>query len=282
MTARLIRRAGALTLIAATTAAALTGCGAGIGAKLTFDDTEKAKITDIVIGGSSGGVQVTTGAAAETQIRRVIRSNGPDPEQSYRVDGSTLHLNTNCGHFCSVSYEVTAPAGVKVRGNLGSGDVALSEVGSADISVSSGQVTLDRIAGEVKARAESGEILADGLSGAVTLGVNSGSISASGLSGGKPVRASASSGDIVLGLAAPASVSAQATSGTIELTVPRDGTYRFAGPSIPAAPVPGADENDNDHDNGNEDFESDLPNDPSATNVLELRASSGTIRVAGV
>ena len=50
MTTTLIRRAGVLALIA-TTAAGLSGCAGVVGAKLTYDDTEKGKITDIVLAG---------------------------------------------------------------------------------------------------------------------------------------------------------------------------------------------------------------------------------------
>ncbi|WP_306208529.1 DUF4097 family beta strand repeat-containing protein [Actinoplanes sp. RD1] len=263
MTARLIRRAGALTLAAAATATVLTGCGAGVGAKLTYDDTEKAKITAIVIDGSSGDVAVSTGAAAETRIKRIVRTDGRDPEISYRVAGSTLNVNTSCGDHCSVSYEITAPAGVKVSGRLSSGDLTLSQVASADVQVSSGDLLLNRIAGDVTARAESGSITANDLGGALNLSVSSGDLLAHELGGGKPIKANSSSGDITLGLTKAASVTARASSGDINLIVPM-GDYKIVGP-------PRSDDGDG--------LNTDLVSNPSAPNVLDLKASSGDANV---
>src|SRR4051794_19291336 len=99
-------RVGALTLVAAAAATALTGCGNGMGAKLTYNDTEKTRITDIVLSGGSGDVTITTAAVTETHITRIVRSDGRDPEKSYLLSGSTLSLDTTCGRNCSVSYEI--------------------------------------------------------------------------------------------------------------------------------------------------------------------------------
>ena len=51
-----------------------------------------------------------------------------------------LHIDTDCGHDCSVSYEIEAPAGVAVRGELSSGDVGLTGSGSADVTLTSGDI----------------------------------------------------------------------------------------------------------------------------------------------
>src|SRR5690348_15187179 len=126
MTTPLARRAGALVLIAAT-ATTLSGCAGVLGAKMTYDDTEKAKITDIVLAGDSGDVKISTAAVDQTTIRRVIRRT-TNPGESYRLSGSVLSLDTSCGMNCSVSYEIQTPPGVKVRGNLDSGDVRLTGV----------------------------------------------------------------------------------------------------------------------------------------------------------
>ncbi|WP_305788780.1 DUF4097 family beta strand repeat-containing protein [Symbioplanes lichenis] len=264
MTARLIRRAGALTLAAAATATVLTGCGAGVGAKLTYDDTEKAKITDIVIDGSSGDVAITTGAAAETRIKRTVRTDGRDPEISHHVTGSTLDVSTSCGDHCTVSYEITAPVGVKVKGSLDSGDLTLSKVGSADVRAGSGDILLDQIPGDVIARADSGSIQANALGGGTTLVAKSGDVMAHELTGGKAVKVTVDSGDISVGLAQPASVTARASSGDINLVVPV-GDYKIVGPARRS-------------DDGDE-LNTDLVSNPSAPNVLDLKASSGDASV---
>ncbi|MFI5933008.1 DUF4097 family beta strand repeat-containing protein [Actinoplanes sp. NPDC051494] len=253
-------RVGALILVAAAAATALTGCGNGMGAKLTYNDTEKTKITDIVLSGGSGDVTVTTGSASETHITRIVRSDGRDPAKSYQVSGGTLSLDTTCGRNCSVSYEVEAPAGVKVGGELHSGAIALVGVGAADVKVSSGDIRLERIAGDVTARATSGSIDAHALSGAATLTVTSGNIEGLELTGGKPLTAEASSGDVELHVLQPASISARASSGNVELIVPK-GDYQLK------------------NDTGSGDFTTDLRNIATATNVISVRVGSGDAKV---
>lgn len=61
MTSRVTR----LILVAAVAAPVLAGCG-GVGARLTFNDTEPA-VTEIVLTGASGDVMVRTAAIKEDQ-----------------------------------------------------------------------------------------------------------------------------------------------------------------------------------------------------------------------
>src|SRR4051812_41487942 len=114
MTPTLARRAGAATLIAAS-AAALAGCGGGIGAQLTYDDIEKVKVSEIVLTGGSGDVTVTTAAVAETRIKRIVRTEGAgDPQTSYQIAGTVLTLSSRCGDNCHVSYEIQTPPAVNL------------------------------------------------------------------------------------------------------------------------------------------------------------------------
>ncbi|MEV8508021.1 DUF4097 family beta strand repeat-containing protein [Actinoplanes sp. NPDC051475] len=261
MTARLSRRAAALTLVAAAAAAALTGCDQGIGAaKLTYDDTEKVKITEIVVSGSSGDVSVRTAPIAETHIKRIVRSSGADPGASYRLTGTSLAVDTSCGADCRVSYDIEAPTGVAVRGELNSGGLTLVQVGSADVTVTSGEIVLDRIAGEVKAGARSGNIVATGLAGKANLTTRSGNIEGMELTGGGAITAEATSGNIDLQLVQPASVTARVSSGNVDLMVP-PGSYRIA------------------RQVGSGDFESDIASDPKATKVLDVHTGSGNASI---
>jgi hypothetical protein len=264
MTPTLARRAGAVTLIAAT-AAALAGCGGGIGARLTYDDTEKVKVTEIVLAGGSGDVTVSTAAIAETRIKRVIRTSGSeDPGESYRLDGTVLSIDTRCGHRCNVSYEIQAPAGVRVRGKLGSGDIALTEVGAADVTVGSGNVVVDRASGAVSVKSGSGDLTANDLHGPVTLVAGSGNIEAHALTGGAAVRLQASSGDVRAELAAAGPVTARTGSGNVELMVP-DGAYQVKTHT------------------GSGDAELiGLENDPSAKNLLDVQTGSGDVTITTV
>jgi hypothetical protein len=258
MTPTLARRAGAVTLIAAT-AAALAGCGGGIGARLTYDDTEKVKVSEIVLtGGGSGDVTVTTAAIPDTRIKRIVRTDGSaDPQASYQLAGTVLTLDTTCGPQCMVSYEIQAPTGVAVRGRLGSGNITLSDIATADVTVGSGDVLIDRASGAVSMKSGSGDVVANDLVGGATLVTGSGDVDAHGLSGGKAVHAQTGSGTVTVELAEAASVTARAGSGDIELTVP-DGAYQVKTRT------------------GSGDSELlGLVDDPNAKNIIEVQTGSG-------
>jgi hypothetical protein len=258
MTPRLARRVGALTIIAATTVA-LAGCG-GVGAKLTFNDTEKVKITEIDLAGHSGDVMVKTSAINETRITRIIRKNG-DPGQSYRLDGSVLHLNTDCGMNCSVSYQIETPPGVAVTGTLSSGDIGLTGVASADVTVTSGDVNVHGATGAVKIRATSGDIDVIGAGGPVTLQATSGNLRAIDVAGG-PVTARVTSGDVQLKIDKATSVTAEATSGNVQLMVP-GGAYQVHARA----------------GSGDTNVGGGIIADTASKNVLDLTAGSGDVTV---
>lgn len=264
MTPTLARRAGAVTLIAAT-AAALAGCGGGIGARLTYDDTEKVKVSEIVLTGGSGDVTVTTAAIADTRIKRIVRTDGSaDPQASYQLSGTVLTLDTSCGERCQVSYEIQAPTGVAVRGKLGSGDLTLTDIGAADVTIGSGSATIDRVAGAVSLKSGSGDIFATDLLGEATLVTGSGTVEARGLAGAKPVRAQTGSGDVILELTKATSVTARTGSGDVELTVP-DGAYQVK------------------TRNGSGDAELlGLVDNPTAKNVIDVQTGSGDATLTAV
>jgi DUF4097 and DUF4098 domain-containing protein YvlB len=258
MTTTLVRRAGVLTLIAAT-ATVLSGCAGVIGATMTYNDTEKSKITDIVLSGGSGDVRITTAAVDQTTIKRVIRRT-TNPGESYQVAGTTLSLDTSCGLDCSVSYEVQVPPGVNVRGHLDSGDLGLTGVGTTDVQVSSGDISISNATGPVKVKATSGDISVLHAKGTVTAVATSGDIRAIDPAGAVDIKAT--SGDVQVQLAVPNSVTAQVTNGDIDISVPR-GDYNVIAP--------------NNH-SGDTSVRG-LVSDPAAKNVLDVQASSGDVNV---
>lgn len=259
MTTNLTRRTGAFVLLAATAATVLTGCG-GVGAKLTYQDTEKVKVTDIVLEGRSGDVAVTTAAIEETRITRVVHRR-TDPDPSYRLEGTTLHLDTDCGPDCTASYQVEAPAGVKVRGKLQSGDVAMSGIGASDITVTSGDIVVDGATGPVHVKTTSGDITVRDATAGVTLAATSGDLRAIDV-GGNPVSAKTTSGEVTVHTTTVGSVTAQATSGDVEVLVP-DGAYRVNLSLKSGDPqVAGVRE------------------DPASPHVIDVRTSSGDVTVA--
>jgi hypothetical protein len=257
MNAKLAGRAGALTLIAATTLA-MAGCG-GVGANLTYNDIEKVKITSVVIDGGSGDVVVRTSPIAETRIKRVYRVNS-DPQESYRLDGTVLHIANRCGGNCRVSYDIEAPPGVGVTGELTSGDVQLTDVGVTDLKLTSGDVMIHGATGKVAVRLTSGDATITDAKAGVTLQATSGDLHAENVTG--PVFAQVSSGDATVKLAAPASVTAQADSGDVVVDVPA-GSYQVR------------------TQKGSGDLNvNGVTNDPGAKNILDVRVGSGDLTVA--
>jgi hypothetical protein len=247
-------------ILAAVSVGALAGCDGVVGARMTFDDTEKAKITEIVLSGDAGNVTVETDpAATETHIRRVIYG-GTDPGGSYELAGSVLTLDGDCGRDCRIDFIITAPSGTAVKGEIRSGDVMLRGTGPVDLRLTSGDVMVENGAGPVKVRTTSGDLSVIGGS-EVSLESRSGNLSVLDVAG--PVTAKATSGDIDLKLAAAASVTASVGNGDIDLMVPA-GDYRVRAVS------------------GSGDREVfGITDNPTSDKVLELRTGSGDLRVTG-
>jgi hypothetical protein len=225
---------------------------------MTYNDTEKAKITDIVLSGGSGDVRITTAAVDETTIQRIIRRT-TNPGGSYHLSGSVLSLDTSCGLNCSVSYQIQTPPGVKVRGALDSGDIQLAGVADTDVQVSSGDMLITDATGPVKVRATSGDIQVLRAHGTVNAVATSGDIRAIDPAGAVNIRAT--SGDVEVRLAAPNSVTADVTSGDINVSVP-DGSYDII-----------------DRARSGDTSLNGLTSDPTSKNVLDLKASSGDVNV---
>jgi hypothetical protein len=244
-------------VLAAASMAALAGCDGVVGARMTFDDVEKAKITDIVLSGGSGDVLITTGSVTETRVKRVIRGS-TDPGPSYQLTGSTLNVSTDCGDNCHVSYEITTPAEVALRGALRSGDIAADNVGAVDLKLTSGDVMINGAAGPVSIVATSGDLLVSDAP-SLTVELTSGDLTGERIAG--PIKARSTSGDMTLDLSAPASVTATVHSGDLTLMVP-EGAYQVRADAASGDAITEA-----------------VRNDPKATNILDLQTRSGDLFV---
>jgi DUF4097 and DUF4098 domain-containing protein YvlB len=260
MTTTFVRRAGVLVIVAAT-ATTLTGCAGVLGAKMTYQDTEKTKITEIRVNGGSGDVTVSGGPVTETTIKRIVRGSS-NPGDSYPLDGGVLVLDTSCGHNCTVSYEIQTPSNVPVRGVLGSGDVRLTGVGATYLRLTSGNVTVSEPTGPVKLRATSGDIHVLNAKSTVTVHTTSGNIEA--LDAGGAVDLQVTSGDITAKLTTASSVTAQTTSGDVNVLVPK-GSYQVrtntgSGDAMVAGISP----------------------DTSAKNIIDVRTRSGDANVSAM
>ncbi|MFC6021812.1 DUF4097 family beta strand repeat-containing protein [Plantactinospora solaniradicis] len=249
--------AGAAALIALI---ALSACDGLAEQRLTFDRTEDVKITEIEIVPGSGDVVVRTGAVTNVRIERVVQYRGAEPTgNTYRIEGTKLFLDTDCGRHCGVSYDVLAPEGVAVRGENGSGDITLTAVSEVDLEVGSGDINVTDASGKVRAQTGSGDISLVRVPAEVSARASSGSIDGHDLGAGK-VQAETGSGDITLTLAAAASVRAHASSGSVDLFVPT-GDYQVRATA----------------DSGSADVT--VPNNPTATATLDVRTGSGDITI---
>ncbi|MBE1492843.1 DUF4097 family beta strand repeat-containing protein [Plantactinospora soyae] len=249
--------AGAAALIALIS---LSACNGLAEQRLTFDRTEDVKVTEIEIAPGSGDVEVRTGAVTNVRIKRVVQYRGDEPTgATYRIDGTKLHLDTDCGRNCGVSYEVLAPEGVAVRGTHGSGDVSLTAVSEVDLEVGSGEINVTDASGKVRAQTGSGDISLSRVRGEVSARADSGSIEGRDLGPAK-VQAETGSGNITLSLTAVASIQAHASSGSVELIVPT-GDYQVRATA----------------ESGSTNLA--VPNVATATATLDARTGSGDISI---
>lgn len=239
--------------------AALTGCDEVAHTQLNFSATEKVAITEIsVTGGGSGDITVRgTGPTGEVRIDRVVRYRGDEPSKTYRLAGSVLHLDTDCGSFCRVSYDIQAPPGVAVRGESGSGDVILTDIAAINMRLGSGSIAVSDSSADVTVHTGSGDITASAVAGALTAETGSGTIEARGVRHG-PTRVRTGSGDMTIALVEPADVRARAGSGDINVSVPA-GRYRVQA------------------NTGSGDTNLGVPNDAAAEHLLEFDSGSGDI-----
>ncbi|MEV4493544.1 DUF4097 family beta strand repeat-containing protein [Micromonospora coxensis] len=249
----------AVALGAAATLILATGCDTLSFRRLDFDQTETARIATITVRPGAGDVVVRgTGPATEVRIKRVLRYQGDQPGRTYEIQGDELVLDADCGPRCSVSYEVTAPEGVRVRGETGSGNVELSKVGAVEFTLGSGNIRVATAGGPVQAETGSGDIEVSAVPAPVTLRASSGNIT--GLRLGGEVDAEANSGNVSIELDQPVSARAHASSGDVELLVP-DGRYRVRSHT------------------GSGDAELGVPDDPGASALLDVSTGSGNVTV---
>jgi hypothetical protein len=251
----------AVAAAAAATLIVLAGCDNLSFRRLDYDQTANAKIARITVpAGGAGDVSIrATGPADQVRIKRVVRYQGGEPNTRYEIKGDELVLPNDCGARCSVSWEVTAPEGVTVRGETGSGNVTLHRVGTVDFNLKSGDVTVTEARGEVRVTTTSGNIDVVDATGPVRLRASSGDISARRLVAG--VDAEATSGNVSIELDKPAAARLHATSGDVDLIVP-EGRYRVRA----------------DAKSGDTDLA--VPDDPGATLLLDVTATSGNVRLA--
>lgn len=155
------------------------------------------------------------------RLERIVRASGPPPDRTYQIDGDTLVLS-GCGRDianCHVEYRVVVPRSTQVSGTA-SGMVELTGTSDVNIDSITGRFLLDDIAGSVSVASGTGEVTMQRVAGNVDLRLDSTKLRATGLAG-RDVRVRADTGRIALGLTDPRTVHATAETGEVDLTVPR-------------------------------------------------------------
>lgn len=258
------------------TVAALAGCGLTWN-EFSDDRTEEASITEIRLDGGSGSLTVKPGEGQQVQIHRKVRYGHDKPGATDHRDGSVLVVTTKCGRNCGVDYTITMPAGVRVSGRNGSGDINLRGVSTVSVDVGSGNVIVHEASGAVVTKTGSGDIeLADvkadltattgsgnvklsRIGGTVVAGTSSGDVNATDLNGPQTT-VRTGSGNVTLALGKPQGVFAESSSGDVKVTVPT-GSYKVTAKT------------------GSGDTAVHIPTDPAGTYLLDLHTGSGNITV---
>jgi hypothetical protein len=182
----------------------LTACDWDM-AKNRFSDQESLtqSVSEVRFSNDSGDVKIAVGDTFE--VRRTVGYGDDKPGKTYRMDGDALVLEACQERDCWVSYDVTVPEGTKVSGHADSGNVEVAGVVTANVQAESGDVTVRDVAGEVNASAQSGNVDLSGIGGAVV--------------------AEAESGNVTVGTTEAVAVTANTSSGNIDVTVP-DAKYK--------------------------------------------------------
>lgn len=237
--------------------AGLVGCDDVARTRLDYSNTEKVAVEEIVIEPGSGDVTISTSDTQQVDIRRVVRYRGDEPDTTYQINGTVLRIDSECGHFCSVDYEIVAPKGVAISGELGSGDLSLSGVSTVDLKTGSGNVGITDASGSVKVQTGSGDMTINDIAGDLDARTGSGNIDARGLAGAMST-ARTGSGDIRLSLAKSGAVRTHTGSGNVDLAVPA-GSYRVDARTGSGEKVLG------------------VPSSSTGTYLLDLETGSGDI-----
>lgn len=246
--------------------AVLVATGAGV-AVFGFGDktsTETHSVNETVsalrMESGASDVTIQVGDRTTVEVKRSYWWGSGDSKAAYELDGDTLVLKSGCGVRCDVrSFVVTVPAGTKVSGSNGSGDLSMRGRLDIDARSGSGDVSVEDSDGPVTLQNGSGDISVDGANGTVNVKTGSGGIKLRDVSGG-PVQAKTGSGDMELSVETPMSVDAQTGSGDLELRVPA-GAYKV------------------DADAGSGDRNVNVRDDPAATHTIKLRTGSGDLDV---
>ncbi|SOB84298.1 DUF4097 family beta strand repeat-containing protein [Streptomyces sp. 1331.2] len=167
----------------------------------------------------SASVRVRAGREDHVVVHQRLDWMGREPEVSLTPVGDQLTVGLHCRLIlpaldlgCGAEIEVEVPAATQVSG-----------------AVSSGSVQVEGMSGNVDVRLTSGQLMLVDTSGDVTAHTTSGMIQGTNLSS-RRVTAETTSGSMELNFTKPPQqVETRATSGSVNMTLPRGSRYAFTG-----------------------------------------------------
>jgi len=205
---RTAMKLAAVMLTAGLAVFALAGCYVNVNAGALQHRTRSYSVTGpvqtLVVDAHVGGVRVT-GGSAKISVTEHISYRHTVPVTTHQVAAGTLTLDSNCpaAETCAVAYDITVPRPVTVR--------VSDSVGAIRLSSLSGPVTAHTDAGDIDLASVSGPINITGQAGSI-LGQNVSSTQAG-------LHVTAGTIDVTFS-AAPATLTATATAGSVTLRVP--------------------------------------------------------------
>jgi hypothetical protein len=225
--------AAAAVLACGMAVSALAGCsGAGPLQHLTRGYRVGEPVRTLVVHGHVGGIRVSGDDTGEVSVTERIGFRDTAPATTHRVTAGVLTLDSRCpAHSgCTVGYDITLPRATAVS-----------------VSDNVGTITLRSLSGRVTAHTGVGDIDLVSVSGPVEVTGHAGQILGHDVSSPHAVaHLSAGRIDITFS-AAPATLTAASTAGSVTLRVPagvsyavhastRVGSTRVTVPSSPSSP----------------------------------------------
>jgi hypothetical protein len=202
----------AAVITAGMAASALAGCYADVGAlqHRTSRYSVSAQVQTLVVNAHVGNVHVSGGASGIVSVAEHIAFRDTVPTTTHRAGAGTLTLDSHCPSLetCSVGYDITVPRATTVRVNDNVGTIRLESLsGDVVASTNVGSINLRSVSGPVVMTSHTGTIAGQDVSSAhATLRVSVGKIE-------------------VTFSAAPASISATGSVGSVALRVPGNVAY---------------------------------------------------------
>lgn len=222
--------AAAAALAAGLAASLLAGCYVSVGSlqHRTRQYSVSAPVQTLVVNAHVGSVHVTGGGSGRVSVTENITFRHEMPVTTHRASAGTLTLDSKCPALetCGVSYEITVPRAMTVQVTDNVGTISLESL-SGDVTAHTnvGTIKLGSVSGPVEVTGNTGSILGQDVSSAhVTLRVSVGKIEVTFSAAPASVSAVSSVGSVTLRVPGtlPYAVTAHASTGSTQVTVSRD------------------------------------------------------------